>query len=73
MTRPSREALDISVEGAEVVAQEVLAPPERPAIPLGSDEVIIVPAVSDEEAKKKFPGGWRAPKPYMRFVPQPED
>jgi len=34
-------------------------------------DVIIVPSVSDEEAKKKFPDGWKAPKPYMRFVPQP--
>ena len=34
-------------------------------------DVIIVPAVSDEEAKKKFPGGWKAPKPYLRIVPQP--
>jgi thioredoxin-dependent peroxiredoxin len=37
------------------------------------DEVIIVPAVSDEAAKAKFPGGWKAPKPYMRIVPQPRD
>jgi len=35
-------------------------------------DVIIVPAVSDEEAKKKFPGGWKAPKPYLRIVPQPK-
>jgi thioredoxin-dependent peroxiredoxin len=37
------------------------------------DEVIIVPSVSDEAAKAKFPGGWKAPKPYMRIVPQPRD
>ncbi|MEX2163912.1 MAG: peroxiredoxin [Sulfuricaulis sp.] len=36
-------------------------------------DVIIVPSVSDEEAKKKFPDGWKAPKPYMRFVPQPRN
>jgi len=36
------------------------------------EDVIIVPAVSDEEAKQKFPGGWKAPKPYLRIVPQPE-
>ena len=35
------------------------------------EDVIIVPAVSDEEAKQRFPGGWKAPKPYMRIVPQP--
>jgi len=34
-------------------------------------DVIIVPAVSDEEAKQKFPGGWKAAKPYIRVVPQP--
>ena len=35
------------------------------------EEVIIVPAVSDAEAKDKFPGGWRAEKPYLRYVPDP--
>ena len=35
------------------------------------EDVIIVPSVSDEEAKGKFPQGWRAPKPYMRYVKQP--
>ena len=35
------------------------------------EDVIIVPAVSDEDAKKKFPGGWKAVKPYLRIVPQP--
>ncbi len=35
------------------------------------EDVIIVPAVSDEEAKQKYPGGWKAPRPYLRFVPQP--
>jgi alkyl hydroperoxide reductase subunit AhpC len=35
------------------------------------DDVIIVPAVSDAEAKEKFPGGWKSPKPYLRIVPQP--
>ncbi len=34
-------------------------------------DVIIVPAVSDEEAKKQYPGGWKSPKPYIRIVPQP--
>ena len=36
------------------------------------EDVIIVPAVSDEEAKARFPDGWKAPKPYLRIVPQPE-
>lgn len=36
------------------------------------EDVIIVPAVSDEEAKEKYPDGWNAPKPYLRIVPQPD-
>lgn len=35
------------------------------------EDVIIVPAVPDEEARKKFPEGWEAPKPYMRYIHQP--
>jgi len=35
-------------------------------------DVIILPAVSDAEAKEKFPGGWKAPKPYIRIVAQPK-
>ena len=35
-------------------------------------DVIIPPAVSDEAAKAKFPGGWKTLKPYLRVVPQPE-
>jgi thioredoxin-dependent peroxiredoxin len=36
------------------------------------EDVIIVPTVSDEEAKQKFPQGWKAPKPYLRIVAQPK-
>jgi alkyl hydroperoxide reductase subunit AhpC len=36
------------------------------------EDVIIVPAVSDEEAKERYPDGWQAPKPYIRIVPQPK-
>lgn len=35
------------------------------------EDVIIVPAVSDEDAKAKFPKGWTALKPYLRVTPQP--
>ena len=35
------------------------------------EDVIIVPAVTDEEAKGKFPKGWNALKPYLRLAPQP--
>ncbi len=36
------------------------------------DDVIILPSVSDDEAKKKYPGGWKSPLPYIRIVPQPK-
>ena len=36
------------------------------------EDVIIVPAVSNEEAKEKYPDGWTSPKPYIRIVPQPD-
>ena len=36
------------------------------------DDCIILTSVSDEEAKRKFPGGWKAPRPYLRIVSQPE-
>jgi alkyl hydroperoxide reductase subunit AhpC len=36
------------------------------------DDVIIVTSVSDEDAKKKYPGGWKALKPYLRLVSQPK-
>ena len=35
------------------------------------EDVIIAGSVSDEDAKKVYPQGWRAPRPYLRFVPQP--
>ncbi|HEX5477086.1 MAG TPA: peroxiredoxin [Burkholderiales bacterium] len=36
------------------------------------NDVIISGSVSDEEAKKQYPGGWKTPKAYMRIVPQPK-
>jgi alkyl hydroperoxide reductase subunit AhpC len=36
------------------------------------DDVIISGSVSEEEAKKTYPRGWKSPKPYIRIVPQPE-
>jgi alkyl hydroperoxide reductase subunit AhpC len=36
------------------------------------ENVIIVPAVSDEVAREKYPDGWDSPKPYLRIVPQPK-
>jgi alkyl hydroperoxide reductase subunit AhpC len=36
------------------------------------DDVIISGSVSNEDAQKKYPGGWKSPKPYIRIVPQPK-
>jgi alkyl hydroperoxide reductase subunit AhpC len=36
------------------------------------DDVIISGNVSNEEAQKQYPGGWKSPKPYLRIVPQPK-
>jgi len=36
------------------------------------DDVIISGSVSNEQAKQKYPGGWKEPKPYLRIVPQPK-
>ena len=47
---------------------------QRVATPVNwkqGEDVIIAGSVSDEEAKKLLPGGWKAPKPYLRIVKQP--
>jgi alkyl hydroperoxide reductase subunit AhpC len=36
------------------------------------DDVIILPSVSNEDAQKKYPEGWKSPKPYIRIVAQPK-
>jgi alkyl hydroperoxide reductase subunit AhpC len=36
------------------------------------EDVIIAGSVSDDDARKQYPHGWKAPKPYIRIVPQPE-
>lgn len=36
------------------------------------EDVVILPAISDEDAAKKYPDGWNAPLPYLRYVPQPK-
>ncbi|MCS6986596.1 MAG: peroxiredoxin [Sphingomonadaceae bacterium] len=37
------------------------------------EDVIIALSLSDEEAARRFPGGWTAPRPYLRLVPQPAE
>ena len=36
------------------------------------EDVIIAGSVSDDDAKKNYPEGWKAPRPYLRIVPQPK-
>jgi alkyl hydroperoxide reductase subunit AhpC len=57
-----------------VVDSMQLTQKHRVATPVNwrqGEDVIIAGSVSDEEAKKLFPQGWEAPKPYLRIVPQP--
>lgn len=56
------------VDSVQLTAAEKVA---TPANWQDGDDVIIVPAVSDDEAKEKYPDGWESPLPYIRVVPQP--
>ena len=56
------------IDSLQLTAQYKVA---TPANWKDGDDVIIGGPVSDEEAKELFPGGWNAPKPYLRIVPQP--
>ena len=57
------------IDSLQLTAQHKVATPVNWQT---GEEVIIVPAVSDEAAKEKFPAGWRAPKPYIRYVACPQ-
>jgi thioredoxin-dependent peroxiredoxin len=58
------------LDACQLTAKHTVATPVnlRPG-----QDVIIPPAVSDEQAKAKFPGGWKTLKPYLRVVAQPHD
>ena len=79
MNQPLVPSLGNALEVAEIMRildSVQLTAKEQVASPVNweqGDEVVIVPAVSDDDAKKKYPDGWKAPKPYMRFVAQPVD
>jgi thioredoxin-dependent peroxiredoxin len=47
-------------------------PVSTPANWKPGDDVIISSSVSNQEAQKRYPEGWKAPKPYLRIVPQPK-
>ncbi len=57
------------IDSMQLTAQHQVATPVNWT---DGDEVIIIPAVSDEEAEKKFPQGFRKVKPYLRYVDQPK-
>ena len=57
-----------SIDSMQLTAKHKVA---TPADWKKGEEVIIVPAVKDDEAKKLFPEGWNAVKPYLRKVPDP--
>src|SRR4026207_383908 len=64
------------VEILRVIDSLQLTDGHRVATPVNwrpGEDVIIVPAVSDEEAKSKFPKGWKTLKPYLRLTPQPAE
>jgi len=47
---------------------------EKVATPVNwqpGDDVVILPSISDEDARKKYPDGWQSPLPYLRMVPYP--
>ncbi|HVR28084.1 MAG TPA: peroxiredoxin [Thermoanaerobaculia bacterium] len=56
------------LDSVQLTAAEKVA---TPANWQDGDDVIILPAVSNDEAKAKYPEGWQQPLPYMRVVPQP--
>lgn len=56
------------VDSCQLTAQHQVATPVNWN---QGEDVIIVPAVTDDKAREKYPNGWRAPKPYIRIVPQP--
>ena len=57
------------LDSIQLTAREQVA---TPANWQQGEDVIILPAVSDEAARKKYPEGWEQPLPYIRIVPQPE-
>ena len=57
------------VDSCQLTAQKKVA---TPANWKQGNDVIILPAVSDDDAKAVYPDGWQRPLPYMRVVPQPK-
>jgi alkyl hydroperoxide reductase subunit AhpC len=56
------------VDSLQLTAKHKVA---TPAQWQNGDDVIIAGSVSNEEAEKTYPDGWKSPRPYIRIVPQP--
>jgi alkyl hydroperoxide reductase subunit AhpC len=56
------------VDSLQLTAKHKVATPAQWE---SGDEVIIAGSVSNEEAEKRYPNGWKSPRPYIRIVPQP--
>jgi alkyl hydroperoxide reductase subunit AhpC len=56
------------LESCQLTAKHKVA---TPANWKQGEDVIIVPSVTDDEAKQRYPNGWKTVKPYLRVVPQP--
>jgi alkyl hydroperoxide reductase subunit AhpC len=56
------------IDSLQLTAKHKVA---TPANWKSGQDVIIAGSLSDDDAKKVYPGGWKAPKPYLRIVPQP--
>ncbi len=73
MTYPMTTGRDVA-ELLRVTDSLLLTANHKVATPAGwrqGEDVMIVSSVSEDEARTRFPGGWTAPLPYMRIVPQP--
>ena len=57
------------LDSCQLTAKQQVA---TPVIWKQGEPVVILPSISDEAAKEKYPDGWDAPLPYLRFVPQPK-
>jgi len=57
------------IDSLQLTARHQLA---TPANWQPGDDVIITSAVSDEQARERYPDGWESPRPYLRIVPQPQ-
>ena len=58
-----------TIDSLQLTANHQVA---TPANWKNGEDVIIVPSVSDDDAKKTYPAGWKSPRPYIRIVPQPK-